>query len=467
MNRWRCLAMLAGLLLWAGSGFAANTDFLYNGKFGLHFQYNAPSISQNDAAANIWVDDKLGTFVGKTDLADASWVMVSIGSQNGLYCAPNWKYEQLVGDSDATSARDLPDALYANLNPEGIKLIFRIGLDTANFNTNWAQTMGWDYGTETYPTFIDGIPTQTYVDNLCDVLEVWGDRYGSKLAGWWFDHAYEEMGWTQVQLEQLAVAGRVGSSSRIVTFNNGHGVYRYTDEDDYTAGEMPAVDSYTPSSRWADGAQWHGFTYMGNGWGDASVRYYNDEVIDQLVAVAENGGAYTLNVTSNFGTTSDQYYQAYGIGVALKGRMPDSFKHYAFVSKYSGKAMRVNSLYQGATVYQDDRSRDTYKMYVPVSLGGGLWRIKNEMSQKFLAPDSFSSGSVSVKQYNWDSAEPTMQWVLVHDGGGWFRIKNNSSQKFLTVTDDQNGSDVLVQNWQGIDQQRWRLISVDKGDALQ
>ena len=85
-----------------------------------------------------------------------------------------------------------------------------------------------------------------FAEKWSEVIQEWSDRYGDKVAGWWFDGGYEHIGFNDAIADRYAAAVKHGNPKAIVTFNPGVKVIRWTKAEDYTAGEL---NEPLPSSR--------------------------------------------------------------------------------------------------------------------------------------------------------------------------------------------------------------------------
>ena len=80
-----------------------------------------------------------------------------------------------------------------------------------------------------------------------EVIQEWSDRYGDKVAGWWFDGGYEHVRFNEAIAEVYATAVKHGNPNAIVTFNPGVRLIRHTQAEDYTAGELNDPFNRAPS----------------------------------------------------------------------------------------------------------------------------------------------------------------------------------------------------------------------------
>ena len=98
------------------------------------------------------------------------------------------------------------------------------------------------------------------------VIREWSDRYGDAVSGWWFDGGYEWIGFNSQIARVYAEAAKHGNAQAVVTFNPGVSLKRWTDAEDYTAGELNDPFTYSCNGRWLDGSQWHALTFLGDAW---------------------------------------------------------------------------------------------------------------------------------------------------------------------------------------------------------
>ena len=137
------------------------------------------------------------------------------------------------------------------------------------------------------------------------VIRDWSLRWGTKIAGWWFDGCY----WPNTMyrasqapnFESFAAAARAGNPAAAVAFNPG--VYTrslsMTPYEDYTAGEQsdPArIEIRRATDGVLDGAQIHVLSYLGRTWGMGEPRFSTEQVIQFSQTVRKSGGAITWDV---------------------------------------------------------------------------------------------------------------------------------------------------------------------------
>ena len=91
-----------------------------------------------------------------------------------------------------------------------------------------------------------------------------------------------------------------GNPKAIVTFNPGVSLIRWTQAEDYTAGELNDPFGTLPESRWVKGSQWHALTYLGGNWSQRDVRHPTDKWVAWVQAVVAKGGVVTLDMGPNW-----------------------------------------------------------------------------------------------------------------------------------------------------------------------
>ena len=138
-----------------------------------------------------------------------------------------------------------------------------------------------------------------FAKQWAEVIHEWSARYGEKVSGWWFDGAYKHVRFNEEIARIYADAVKRGNPKAIVTFNPGIMLKRYTQAEDYTAGELNDPLEVVPASRWVNGSQWHALTPLGRSWGARNVRYTTEQWRSWFKKVVDHGGAVTLDVGPN------------------------------------------------------------------------------------------------------------------------------------------------------------------------
>ena len=225
----------------------------------------------------------------------AGYLVLTLGQNSGYYNSPNTVYDQFLGNKpgERCSQRDLPLDLYRALQPEGIRLMLYLPCQTPNQDARAQRAFGLPEGKKDQPV------NEEFARKWAQVIHEWSARYGDKVAGWWFDGGYAQIGFNDTIATIYADAVKRGNPRAIVTFNPGVKLLRHTRAEDYTAGELNEPFKVLPASRWVDGSQWHALTYLGSFWGHRNTRYPTGDWIRWGSAVVAKGGVVTLDLGPN------------------------------------------------------------------------------------------------------------------------------------------------------------------------
>ena len=228
----------------------------------------------------------------------ASYLIFTIYHQNSDYMvAPNATYDRTAGykPGERCSTRDLPLELYQALEPKGIKLMLYVTSQTPRNDLRVHKAFG-------LPEKKGDVKMDlVFAKKWAEVLGEWSQRYGDKVAGWWFDGCYAWIDFNEEMAQVYAAAVKQGNTNALVAFNPGVKVpvIRATRAENYTAGELDKPFLARPESRWLDGAQWHALTYLGAWWKRQDTRYPTEQWVAWVKTVTEKGGVVTLDLGPN------------------------------------------------------------------------------------------------------------------------------------------------------------------------
>jgi hypothetical protein len=211
--------------------------------------------------------------------------------------------------------------LFKALQPRGIKLMLYLPCQVPNQDARAQRAFGLQEGPADQPLSIE------FARKWAEVIQEWADRYGDKVAGWWFDGGYQHINFNGAIAQVYEKAVKHGNSKAIATYNPGVRVIHYTDAEDYTAGELNEPLSVVPDSRWLAGSQWHALTYLGGSWARRDTRYSTRQWVDWVKAVVAHDGVVTLDMGPNWNPDQgpigslapEQLAQVQGIKAALRG----------------------------------------------------------------------------------------------------------------------------------------------------
>ena len=274
----------------------ADTDWMRDGKYGIYLKYlNWTPRDTTSAEYNRWVDSfDVDRFAETVELTGASWVIWGLGRV--WFNSPNATLEGFVGDF--TSNRDLPLEISNALQERGIRFMLYAAADKTESENDPLGKLALGWG-------LNNRYTSTYVNNWADVLQVWSDRYATKVSGWWIDHAYPRYavsvtarGASNPEFAIYRDHLLSGNPDSIVAFNHGwRDLDAHTPEEDYRSGHERAIAESVASSRWWHGLQWHYLSRLGPGlWGSEGIRYDTQVLIDYVNENNRHEGANTFSV---------------------------------------------------------------------------------------------------------------------------------------------------------------------------
>ena len=225
----------------------------------------------------------------------AAYLIISLGQNTGFYISPNSIYDRFLkcGPGEHCSRRDLPLDLYQALQAEGIRLMLYLPCQAPNRDVRAQQAFGLPVGKR------DQAINEEFALKWAQVINEWATRYGNKVAGWWFDGGYQHIHFNEDIASVYADAVKSGNKNAIVTFNPGVQLIRYTQAEDYTAGELRDPFFIVPKSRWVFGSQWHALTFLGSTWGQRNTREATERWRSWFKSVTTHGGAVTFDMGPN------------------------------------------------------------------------------------------------------------------------------------------------------------------------
>jgi hypothetical protein len=288
----------------------AGKQWLRAAKYGVFVHYLGGGPDWNETVADFDVD----TFATQMKDVGAGYVVLTLGQNSGYYCSPNSTYERFGGfaPGERCSRRDLPMELADKLAPHGIKLMLYC---TSRAPQNDAQARK---GLAEGGDIINAPAPQEFTRRWSEVIREWSERYGAKLAGWWFDGAYTTSGWDDAKQtynwHTWADAARAGNPARLLAFNKGTSIDDafgvLTDEQDYTAGERNGFDLVPENAPAPSGVQWHLLGYMGENWGKKGGPSKSDDwMIDYVRRINEQNGVVSIDVHVDQGRVDESHHR--------------------------------------------------------------------------------------------------------------------------------------------------------------
>ncbi len=291
-----------------------------------HFlaEWIAPEAHRSVEAWNQLIDNFDAEGLAKQlESVGAGYHLLTIGQNSGFYISPNATYDRLVGNQPSKcSRRDLVADVSAGLQKRGIKLMVYLPSGAPARDSVAIKALEWRNGP---------YPNREFQLKWEQVIREWSQRWGKKIAGWWFDGCYFPNSMYRSpeppSFASLAAAARAGNPASVVAFNPGV-VYRIISVspfEDYTAGEIDQPDRLTirrASEGKVDGAQIQVLSYLGKTWGQGDPRFSVEQIITWSRNVTGQGGVVTWDVPIQpSGLISPPFVdQLTAVGKALAGK---------------------------------------------------------------------------------------------------------------------------------------------------
>jgi len=203
----------------------STTDWMVQAKYGVMVHWTARSKPRNGPAkpyAQAVNDLNVESFAAMVQRTGAGFLVLTTSWADYYFPAPIKAIDEIL--PGRTSPRDLVADLSDALAKRGIKLIlyYHPGHDDAP----WWSKLKYE-GAE---------PKSDYFDLWCHVISSIGERYGSKLAGWWFDDGMMCYYPYNAPWEKMTRAAKAGNPARIVGYNAWI-LPKATEYQDYSCGE--------------------------------------------------------------------------------------------------------------------------------------------------------------------------------------------------------------------------------------
>ena len=282
----------------------ANTDWLAHAAYGVMFHWTSESTPRHGPALPYQraVDAfDVAAFAEMVERTGARYVIFTVNHAQPHCPAPIKSWERLYPGS--TTKRDLLSEIAQALEARKIRLMLYFA----------SHTVGK----------LRVATSAEYLGIHKEILQEIGQRYGARVAGYWFDGWYQTLeAYPEINPHDLIPYVRAGNPGRLVAFNSW--IYPVeTPWQDYWAGEVgdivrPATSRYNASAT-AIGLQSHFLLYADAPWvhslADAEMeplRFSDESLIDFVKHNAAKEAAVTINLG---------IYQDGSIGEAARRQM--------------------------------------------------------------------------------------------------------------------------------------------------
>ena len=197
MQKLKCIPtpFLVLALLTVALGSASSADWLREAKYGA-FMHLLPS----DAKTLAMVDDfDVERLAGQLESIGVKYLVLTLGQNSGYFNAPNAVYDRTTGyrAGERCSKRDLPADLWRALHARGIRLMLYLPCQAPNEDRRAQKAFGLPQGKKDQP--ID----PAFAQRWASVIQVWADRYGDRVSGWWFDGGYDQVEFNEVHRAEV------------------------------------------------------------------------------------------------------------------------------------------------------------------------------------------------------------------------------------------------------------------------
>ncbi len=183
-----------------------NTDWFKDAKYGV-FMHFLPGDAKGLALVNEFDVQGLSR---QLETLGAKYFVITLGQNSGFFNAPNAAYDRYTGyaPGERCSTRDLPLDLYRALQPKGIRLMLYLPCQTPNQDARAQKAFGLAEGKKDQPIDLE------FARKWAQVIQEWSDRYGDKVAGWWFDGGYQSVRFNEAIARDLRRGSQARQSER-------------------------------------------------------------------------------------------------------------------------------------------------------------------------------------------------------------------------------------------------------------
>jgi alpha-L-fucosidase len=259
-------------------------------KYGLMVHW-MPGVTPRSGQAKSFPDAvrdfNVNAFADMVKQSGASYLIFTAVHGTQWFPGPSEVHERILPGRSCD--RDLIGDLANAMQKRGVKLILYYHHGVGDYE--WSKASGFFRKDKS-----------NFFKNEYDILAEVGNRYGKKIAGWWFDDRYPGQ-----PFEKLYEATKIGNPERIVAWNSWI-MPKSTEFQDYYAGEAAFTvkvpdTSYFKKGGPAEALQPHFLIIADDPWAHTAQNadiipplYKDEELIHYVKAVNALGGPVTINI---------------------------------------------------------------------------------------------------------------------------------------------------------------------------
>ncbi len=203
----------------------ADPTWFQNARYGMMVTWSSQSMplkGEQKPYAQAVADFDVEAFADAMKSTGAGFVVFGTSHAMQYFPAPLKSLDAIL--PGRTAQRDLPADLAAALAKRGMKLFLYFHLGAQN-DPDWLKASGfWE------------TDTTKFFNNWKSIISEAGERYGDKLAGWWFDDGTTNYYYRSAPWESLAKAAKAGNPQRMIGYNPWK-MNNATQFHDYCTGE--------------------------------------------------------------------------------------------------------------------------------------------------------------------------------------------------------------------------------------
>ena len=207
----------------------SDTTWFQKARYGIfvHWTWQTkPRTGEPKPYAQAVADFDVPGFVAQMKATGAGVVVLTTSHAFQSFPGPNQALDRIL--PGRTASRDLVGDLADALGKEGIRLMlyYHLGAGGPGNDNQWLDVSG----------FRETDTTRFWANWQSIVREV-GERYGNRLAGWWFDDGTTNYYYRSPRWADLAAAAKAGNPQRIIGFNP-WAMPSATEFQDFYCGEL-------------------------------------------------------------------------------------------------------------------------------------------------------------------------------------------------------------------------------------